>query len=321
VAGAADNPILDRSRQGHYTPGSIMKVLTSAAGLDAGAITPQTTFPDQPREERDGFVVNGFTIREHDLGNVAPALWDLSGALQVSSNIYFAHVGLELGAERYLDYARRFGFCQGLRIGSDFRGLPVDPSYVSAQADGGCAPFKDQVELASAAFGQAAVSVTPMQMALLAATIANDGAVPQPFVVRDLRTHAEAPGAGPTQSVLETYDGGRGNPAISSGVAALVRQAMIDAVSGPIGQLYAGAGDVAHFGISGIQTAGKTGTAERGPGLKPHSWFIGFAPAQSGALPAIAVAVIVEGGGAGSGRAAPIGGRVMAEWLKLLAAT
>ena len=87
-------------------------------------------------------MVSGFTIREHDLGDVAPALWDLSGALQVSSNIYFAHVGLELGADRYLDYARRFGFCQGLRIGSDFRGLPVDPSYVSAQADGGCAPFK-----------------------------------------------------------------------------------------------------------------------------------------------------------------------------------
>ena len=320
VAGAADNPFLDRSRQGHYTPGSIMKVLTSAGALDAGAITPQTTFPDQPQEEVDGFVVSGFTIREHDLGDVAPALWDLSGALQVSSNIYFAHVGLELGAERYLDYARRFGFCQGLRIGSDFRGLPVDPSYVSAQADGGCAPFKDQVELASAAFGQAAVSVTPMQVALLAATIANDGAVPQPFVVRDLRSHAEAPGAGPTQSVLETYDGGRGNPAISSGVAALVRQAMIDAVSGPIGQLYAGAGDVTHFGISGIQTAGKTGTAERGPGLKPHSWFIGFAPAQAGAQPAIAVAVIVEGGGSGSGHAAPIGGAVMAQWLTLLAA-
>jgi peptidoglycan glycosyltransferase len=95
---------------------------------------------------------------------------------------------------------------------------------------------------------------------------------------------------------------------------------MIDAVLGPIGRAYAGAGDVTRFGISGVQTAGKTGTAERGPGLKPHSWFIGFAPAQDGALPSIAIAVIVEGGGSGSGHAAPIGGAVMAEWLKLLAA-
>ena len=318
VAGAPDNPFLDRSRQGHYTPGSIMKVLTAAASLDAGAITPQTTFPDQPRQEVEGFVVSGFTIREHDLAPVVPALWDLSPALQVSSNIYFAHVGLELGAERYLDYARRFGFCQAQRVGSDNRGLPVDASYVSARADGGCAAFRDQVELASAAFGQAAVSVTPMQMALLAATIANHGAVPQPYVVRDLRIHAENPAAGPTDSLLETYGGGRGNPAVSSSVADEVRHAMIDAVSGPIGKLYAGAGDVTRFGISGVLTAGKTGTAERGPGLKPHSWFIGFAPAQDGALPSIAIAVIVEGGGTGSGHAAPIGGAVMAQWLKLI---
>ena len=320
VAAAPDNPFLDRSRQGHYTPGSIMKVLTAAAALDTGAITPETTFEDQPGEEVDGFVVSGFTIREHDLGNVAPALWDLSPATQVSSNIYFAHVGLELGADRYLDYADRFGFCAGLRIGTDARGLPVDPSYVSARADGGCAPFRDDVELASAAFGQAAVSVTPLQMALLAATIANDGIVPQPYLVRDLRSHAATPTEGPSESVLEAYGGGRGNPAVSSQVADQVRQVMIDAVAGPIGKLYAGAGAVARFGISGVETAGKTGTAERGPGLRPHSWFIGFAPAQDGAVPSIAIAVIVEGGGSGSGHAAPIGGAVMAEWLTLIAA-
>ena len=320
VAAAPDNPFLDRSRQGHYTPGSIMKVLTAAAALDTGAITPETTFPDQPSEEVDGFVVSGFTIREHDLGNVAPALWNLSPAMQVSSNIYFAHVGLELGADRYQDYAHRFGFCTGLRIGTDARGLPVDPSYVSARTDAGCAPFRDDVELASAAFGQAAVSVTPLQMALLAATIANDGIVPQPYVVRDLRSHAATPTEGPSESVLEAYGGGRGNPAVSSQVADQVRQVMIDAVAGPIGRLYAGAGAVSRFGISGVETAGKTGTAERGPGLRPHSWFIGFAPAQDGAIPSIAIAVIVEGGGSGSGHAAPIGGAVMAEWLKLIAA-
>ena len=319
VAAREGNPFLDRGRQGHYVPGSIMKVLTASAALDSGAITPETTFPDQPRQEVDGFVVSGFTIREHDLGTLEPDLWPFSEALQVSSNIFFAHVGLEVGASRYLDYARRFGFCSGLRIGSDERGLPVDASYVSTRTGSGCAPFVDDVELASASFGQGRDSVTPLQMALLAATIANDGVVPHPYVVRDLRTHAASPLDGPTATVLETYGGGGGRRAISSQAAAQVRSAMIDAVEGRLGRRYAGAGAVSRYGVTGVQTAGKTGTAERGPGLAPHSWFIGFVPAQDGSLPTIAIAVIVEGGGTGSGHAAPIGGRVMAEWLKIAA--
>jgi len=98
----AGKPLIDRARQGVYTPGSIMKVVTASAALDSGAIRTSTTFPDQPQEETAGFKVSGFTIREHDLGALRPALWPLSEAIQVSSNIYFAHVGLEVGSVRYL---------------------------------------------------------------------------------------------------------------------------------------------------------------------------------------------------------------------------
>ncbi|MDQ2933691.1 MAG: penicillin-binding transpeptidase domain-containing protein [Chloroflexota bacterium] len=310
-----NNPLVARDRQ-RYTPGSIMKIFTAAAALDAGAITPRTTFPDQPKQETEGFPVQGFTITEHDLSPVQPALWDLSPALQVSSNIYFAHVGLKLGAERFLDYSRRFGFCSPLAIGPSGRELPVAPSYVTASTDDGCAPFSDQVELASASFGQARVDVTPIQMALVAATIANGGAMPHPFAVRDVRAHSDG---APSANVLETYAGGAGHGVVSGGTAATLRSAMIDAVEGPLGSLYAGAGAVKLYGVSGVKTGGKTGTAQRGEGQQPHSWFIGFAPAQEGATPAIAVAVLVEGGGSGSGNAAPIGGAVMAEWLKLQA--
>jgi penicillin-binding protein A len=318
---SSGKPLIDRARQGVYTPGSIMKVVTASAALDSGAITPSTTFPDQPRQEVTGFKVSGFTIREHDLGALKPALWALSPAIQVSSNIYFAHVGLEVGSQRYLDYAKQFGFCSPLAIGSGSRSLPVSASYLTTRAkDGGCSPFKDQVELASAAFGQAQVNVTPLQMALVAATVANDGIEPDLYVVNQIRAHAADPAKRPSGALIESTSPGSGHRVISSQTASEVRQAMVDAVQGPLGRFYAGSGNVSLYGVSGVSTAGKTGTAQRSGGLAPHSWFIGFAPAESGATPAIAVAVIVEGGGAGSGRAAPIGGQVMAEWLNLLRA-
>jgi penicillin-binding protein A len=315
LRGDPAQPLLARARQGLYVPGSILKVLTASAALDAGAITPETTFPDQPRQESEGFTVSGFTIREHDLAGLQPALWPLSEALQVSSNIFYAHVALELGAERYLDYARRFGFCSPLAIGPAGRALGVNASYVTAPADGDCSPFTDDVELASAGFGQAATNVTPTQMALLAATIANGGVIPPMHVVRDVRPHSTT--GSPSEDVIETYGGSGGGAAIGGQAAGQVRSAMVDAVNGQLGRAYAGQGDIQLYGISGQQSAGKTGTAQLGGQAAPHSWFIGFAPAQEGATPEIAIAVLVESGGAGSANAAPIGGQIMAEWLRL----
>ena len=307
-------PLLVRARQGHYVPGSILKVLTAAAALDAGVITAETTFADQPQQELDGFPVEGFTIREHDLGGIRPDLWALSEALQVSSNIFFAHVGLELGAEAYLDYARRFGFCEPGRIGPVDRGLAVAASAITEVVEGECAPFSDSVELASAAFGQGRTSVTPMQMALVAAAIAGGGVMPHPYVVRDVRAHTED---GTQGEVLETFGSGGGTRVVSPQAAAATATAMVDAVNGELGRLYAGQGDITLYGISNARSAGKTGTAQLGGQQAPHSWFIGFAPAQIDATPEIAVAVLVESGGSGSDRAAPIAGQVMAEWLRI----
>lgn len=310
-----NDPFVDRARNGIYVPGSIMKIVTAAAALDAGAITPATTFPTQPAEEVTGLVVSGFTITEHDLAGVAPALWPLSEAMQISSNIYFAHVGLELGQSRYLAGATRFGFCDSLRVGPPGHELSVSASAVTALTEAGCEAFVDDAELASAAFGQARVAVTPIQMALVAATIANQGILVEPFVVREVRV--PDPSGGPGR-VAATYQSPGRREVVTPETAAAVRQVMVDAVHGPLGAPYAGAGNVANYGIGGVQSAGKTGTAQRGGDLPPHSWFIGFAAAQPGATPAIAVAVIVEGAGPGSATAAPIGGRVMAEWLRLI---
>jgi peptidoglycan glycosyltransferase len=311
-------PLLARDRQGRYVPGSIMKVFTGAAALDAGTLTPTTTFPDQPRQEVEGFLVDGFLIQEHDLSGIVPELWPLSPALQVSSNIFFAHVGLELGAEQFLTYAGRFGFCEPGSIGPPGRQLSVAASFVTTPVDGDCGPFTDDAELASASFGQGTTAVTPFQMALLAAAIAGDGVMPDPFVVRDVRAHGED--GQRTDTVLDTFSSGGGRRVISSDAAREMRAAMVDAVNGELGRLFAGQGDVTLYGISNARSAGKTGTAQLGGEQAPHSWFIGFAPGEAEADPSIAIAVIVESGGSGSGRAAPIGGRVMAEWLRLAGA-
>ena len=83
---------------------------------------------------------------------------------------------------------------------------------------------------------------------------------------------------------------------------------MVDGVNGELGRLFAGQADVRLYGISNARSAGKTGTAQLGGEQAPHSWFIGFAPGEDGATPAIAIAVLVESGGSGTGRAAPIAG-------------
>ena len=308
-------PLLPRARQGLYVPGSILKVLTTASALDAGVISPQTTYEDQPRQEVEGFVVEGFVIREHDLGSVQPSLWALSEALQVSSNIYFAHVGLELGGEPFLQYARRFGFCDPLTIGPPGRALGVTASYLTAPQDEGCTPFSDDVQLASTAFGQGEAVVTPVQMALVAAAIAGGGVMPHPYVVSDVRAHTET--GERSESIVDTFGSPGGTRVVSTEAAAATRAAMVDAVNGDLGRLFAGQADITLYGIAGQRAAGKTGTAQLGTGAAPHSWFIGFAPGQEGATPQIAVAVLVEEGGSGAGLAAPIGGRIMAEWLRL----
>ncbi|MBW3613323.1 MAG: hypothetical protein KY392_05620, partial [Chloroflexi bacterium] len=121
----------------------------------------------------------------------------------------------------------------------------------------------------------------------------------------------------PSETVLQRFSSRGAQRIVSADTARRVRSAMVDAVNGELGRIYAGQADITLYGISNHRAAGKTGTAQLGGEQAPHSWFIGFAPAEEGAEPEIAIAVLVESGGSGSGRAAPIGGEVMAEWLRL----
>jgi peptidoglycan glycosyltransferase len=285
-------PLLTRATQGTYVPGSVFKVVTAIAGLGSGRVAATTTFPEQPKAETAGLVVSGFRIREHP--GVPARSFDLTTATEWSSNIWFALAGLRTGGDNLASFAGRMGFGQPL----DFD-LPTASSQVTNPGGGGPGGFTDDVELANASYGQAETLVTPLQMALVASTVANDGTLMKPHLVVAATGRDGTRGIGPAEF-------GR---VIGNEEADAIAIAMQGAVESSIGRQFTSGAKV-----PGIPTAGKSGTAELGGTGAPHSWFIGFAPVDH---PRIAIAVIVERGGRGGARAAPLAGDLMTLFFKL----
>ncbi|MCU0505013.1 MAG: penicillin-binding transpeptidase domain-containing protein [Chloroflexi bacterium] len=282
-------PLLPRATLGLYTPGSVFKIVTAIAALGSGAITPETRYAEQPPAEKTGLLVDGYRVRDghHDFTQPEPLA--LAEATEVSCNIFYALAGLATGGAELVAWAASLGF--GAPIPYD---LPTETSQVtdgSGNAPGG---FVDRVELANAAYGQGEVIVTPIQMALVAAAVANDGVIMRPRVVTAVVSPDGSVSPRPAEVWLRPF---------GLDVARPVREAMTLAVEGEYGPLFTSGAKV-----PGVLTAGKSGTAEIGGDGEPHSWFIGFAPADD---PQVAIAVVVENGGSGASRAAPIAGRMM----------
>ena len=286
-------PLLPRATLGRYVPGSVFKIVTAAAGLGSGAITPGTTFKQQPAAEKNGLLVDGFRVHDGHHPATGSTALDLVGATEVSCNIYYALTGLQTGGAALVDYAQKMGF--GAPLPFD---LPTAVSQVTN--GGGSAPggFTDDVELANASYGQAETVVTPLQMALVAATVANGGELMQPQLVIALTGKRSGTRAIGTRSM------GR---VISVTNAEAINAAMVKAVEGTLGRQFTTGAKV-----PGVITAGKSGTAELGGTGEPHSWFIGFAPAND---PKVAIAVLVEQAGRGGEVAAPIAGDLMTLYL------
>ena len=284
-------PLLARATQGRYVPGSVFKIVTAIAALGSGSITPTTTFEGQAEAERDGLVVEGFRIREH--AGVPARTFDLVDATEVSSNIWYAMAGLATGGGELREWAGRLGFDAPLPFD-----LPTAVSQVTNGEGNDPGGFRDDVELASAAFGQGETFVTPLQMALVAATVANDGELMRPRLVT-----AQTGKDGTRTRGPETI-----RRVISAADANAITAAMLEAVEGDLGRQFTPGAK-----IPGVPTAGKSGTAELGGSGEPHSWFIGFAPADA---PRVAIAVLVEQGGRGGERAAPLAGELMAAYLE-----
>ncbi len=259
------SPLLDRATNGLYPPGSTFKIVTASDGLAAGLVTPATIFHDT-----GGLPVGNFTVRNDQ--NEVTGTQTLTGAFALSSNVDFAALALQIGVDRWFADAAQWGL--GAPMEFD---LPTAADRLPPRAE------VTPSVLAQLGFGQASLLVTPLRMALVAATIADAGRTPRPFLVRSiagaqthLATHAE---------VLATP--------IDPAVAAEVRDMMVAVVAHGTGTVAA---------LPGVTVAGKTGTATN-PHGPAHSWFVCFAPADA---PRVAVAVIVENAGYGAAIAAPI---------------
>jgi peptidoglycan glycosyltransferase len=257
----ADKPLLPRAYRERYFPGSSFKVVTASTALATGAAS--LTQPVYPQLSALPLPNSGGQSLRNFGGEVCGGA--LPQALQISCNTAFAQLGLDLGPERLSTGAANFGFSKVPPIDLPF---PVASVFPEASAFA-----QDKPGLAKSAIGQQDVSATPLQMALVAAGIANQGTIMTPHVLSEVRdTEGE---------VVERFEPKPWLQAVPADVASTVRNMMVGVVEG-------GTGTAAR--IPGIQVAGKTGTAQTGLDTT-HVWFVSFAPAND---PKIAVAVMLE---------------------------
>lgn len=258
-----------------YPPGSTFKILTAAAAYENG-------MQGKMFNDTGGFEKGELKIP--NAGGKAYGEISLEDGFRVSSNQVFGEVAYELGPEKMQDIAKRFGL--DTKMGGD---IQMKMSTVG---------YKDKkmfnTDCPNVGIGQGEVEVTPLHMAMICATIANDGKMMQPYLVKEISYAGKSVGKAKPKEI--------GQP-ITKDCADYIGDMMIDVVE-------SGTGTRAQ--ISNVTVAGKTGTAENSG--DDHAWFVGYAPAEN---PQIAVAVVLENDGtSGGGAAAPIASRVMNEYLE-----
>jgi peptidoglycan glycosyltransferase len=283
-----NSPLVNRAISETYPPGSTFKVITTAAALQGGA-TEDTQLTAASRIALPDSTATLENYGGSSCGSGPTA--SLRDAFAKSCNTSFVQLGINTGADALRGTARAFGL--------DSAPLPI-PLQVAESAVG---PMSDQAALGMSSIGQKDVAVTPLQNAVVAATIANDGVRMAPYLVDDLK--------GPDLANISTTTPQEVRRAVSSQVATTLTDLMIGAEQATQQK---GA-------IAGVQIASKTGTAEHGTDPRntpPHAWYIAFAPAKA---PKVAVAVLVENGGdrlsaTGGALAAPIGRATIAAALR-----
>ncbi|WP_353097784.1 penicillin-binding transpeptidase domain-containing protein [Tissierella praeacuta] len=266
-----DSPLVNRATQGLYPPGSTFKLITTIAALNTANF--DTSYNCTGSTKINGYVFKDYQGSAH--GNI-----DLRQALIKSCNTYFTTKSIGIGKDRLGNTAEKFMINNNIPFD-----LPVKNSQF---------PFKenlDKTDVAASAIGQGKILVTPLNMALIASGIANDGQIVKPILVKEITSKDNKVLKKNTTEVLS-----QGTDMITANE---LKDMMIDVVKSGTGK---------NAKIKNIKVAGKTGTAENSSG-KSHAWFVGFAPADD---PKVAVAVILEEEGSTGGKsAAPIARDIM----------
>ncbi|MDX2604714.1 penicillin-binding transpeptidase domain-containing protein [Streptomyces caniscabiei] len=288
--GDASRPMLNRAVRQTYPPGSTFKVVTAAAALDSGVVEDL----DAPTRSPDPYTLPGTTT---SLSNEVEGCENASlrYAFEWSCNTVFAKLGVDVGLDAMTDTARAFGFNDvGLRIP-----FSVAPSSFDTEMD--------RAQLALSSIGQYDTRATPLQMALVAAAVADGGSVRPPYLVERVTT-----ASGRTVAGSGTHTPRR---AMDPTTARRLRDLMRGVVENGTG---------ANAALRHATVGGKTGTAQHGLGNSgtPFAWFVGWAQSDGAMEPEVAVAVVVEdaeavrGDISGGGDAAPIAREVMRAVLK-----
>jgi peptidoglycan glycosyltransferase len=275
-------PLLNRALQGSYPPGSTFKIVTSSAYLTQNPNSTINTKVDSPTAltlpQTNRVLHNDQGEACGDGSGQAPLIY----AFAQSCDTTFGKIGIQVGANTLNDMAQKFGMNASLNIP-----LAVAKSnYVIPPS---------QPLTAFSAIGQFSDTVTPLQEAMLAAAIANGGTLMKPYLVKQVMASDLSTVQSTGQSVL--------SQPVSSTVADSIKQMMLAVVQQREGTAYA-----FNQGVTGIQIAGKTGTAETGTVSLNDAAFTSFAPYAN---PNIAVGVIIQGGGYGASAAAPIAVQVI----------
>lgn len=276
-------PFINRASQGYYPPGSVFKIITTAAVLE-----------NKPELKKEVYNCTGkLSFGDYVLscqGNKAHGRLKLEGAFRVSCNYAFGKLGISLGYDNLKKTAEAFMFNEKIKSADKYDALNMRSGQVKIDNK------KYPALVAQDSIGQHGVSSNPLHMALVASAIVNDGVMMKPYIVKEVKDRYDV-------SVTKTSPQ-KLTDAVDKATADEIKKYMIEVVK-------SGTGRSAR--IPGITVGGKTGSAEHPESDKPHSWFVSFASSEN---KEIAVAVIVENGGKGGGRAAQIAKEVMKAYMK-----